>query len=169
MAAYLLILGSGEGVAWVLDNERMAFREGNAARAARLEAGDRLFLYTTRACFGNPARSSGRIIGEAEVVSTVGRRDTPVTIGGQPFTHDCRISLTSLAPFGEGLELTPLVAELEVFPKPEVYSAKLRRPLLALPSADAKLIRTRLKPHVGPPKAAKGGYIAGGERAGSGR
>jgi predicted RNA-binding protein len=157
--AYLLILGSREGLAWVLENKSMAFREGNASRAQRLEPGDRLFLYTTRGAFGNPTRDRGRIIGEAEVASNVKRRDKAVSIGGKPFTHDCRIVLRSLTPLHEGIELRPLINELEVFPNPDAYSAKLRRPLLALPATDAELIRTRLKTRTRDPEETRSGYL----------
>lgn len=158
--AYLLILGSRDGLAWVLQKERMAFRQANASRAERLEPGDRLFLYTTRSAFGNPARDRGRIIGEAEVTSNVKQREKAALIGGQPFTHDCQIALRGLAPFREGVELTPLIDELEVFPDPDAYSAKLRRPLLALPAADDKLIRARLKAHVRDPNQTRAEYLA---------
>lgn len=158
--AYLLILGSRDGLAWILEKERMAFREANASRAQRLTPGDRLFLYTTRSAFGNPARDRGRIIGEAEVTSHVMRRDRPVSIGGRPLTHDCQIAVRSLARHREGVELTPLINELEIFPDPDSYSAKLRRPLLALPAADAKLIRARLKPHTRDPKQTRADYLA---------
>lgn len=158
-ASYLLVLGSREGLAWVLKNERMAFREANVSRATRLEPGDRLFLYTTRSCFGSFSRDRGRIIGEAEVATPVQRRSRPVEIGGQSFTHDCQIVVNSLAPFREGLELAPLIPELEVFPDPRAYSARLRRPLLLLSSADARLIQTRLTEYVSSPKETSQGYL----------
>jgi hypothetical protein len=156
---YLLVLGSREGLGWVLENERMAFREANASRAQRLRPGDQLFLYTTRSAFGKPARDRGRIIGEAEVTTAVERCNNPISIGGQPFTHDCRISLRSLAPFREGLELPPLIDELDIFPDPDAYSAKLRRPLLALPATDAKLIRARLRTHTRNPDRTRSTYL----------
>jgi hypothetical protein len=159
-----LILGNREGLAWVLENERMAFSEANASRAQRLEPGDRLFLYTTRTAFGDFHGDRSRIIGEAEVTSPVVRRSREVKIGGRAFTRDCKLEFLSLAPFREGLEFAPLVAELEAFPNPSGYSAQLRRPLVPLSDADARLIRSRLRRYVGRPEDAKGSYSTGALR-----
>jgi hypothetical protein len=165
VAAFLLVLGSRAGLAWVVANERMAFSEANATRASRLDPGDRMFIYTTRGTFGNFHRDRGRLIGEAEVESHVEPRARAVEIGGQAFSHDCQIALLSLAPYREGLEFAPLVPRLEAFPNPDGYSAKLRRPLVALPPADAKLIRARLESYVCHPGEVIADYRAGERRA----
>lgn len=93
---YLPILGYRAGLEWVLANSRMAFTDARVRDAEHLAVGDRLFLYTSRGCFGNPTRDRGRVIGEAEVTSAVHRRRKPVTIAGQEFTYDCQLRLKSL-------------------------------------------------------------------------
>jgi hypothetical protein len=165
VAAYLLIFGSRAGLAWVLENERMAFSAANASRASRLEPGDRLFIYTARGTFKNFRRDRGRLIGEAEVESPVKPRKRPVQIDRKSFSHDCEIDLLNLATCHEGLELGPLVIELEAFPNPGGYSAQLRRPLVALPPADANLIRARLKRYVRDPRETIADYLADQQRA----
>ena len=144
-AAYLLILGSVEGLAWVLREKRMAFTRANASRAERLQPGNRLFLYTTRGIHGKPMRDRGLVIGEAKVASEVEEVRRPIKIGERDYTHACAIRLVSLAPYREGVELAPLIPHLEVFAtKGAGWSALLRRPLLALPATDAELLTEKL-------------------------
>lgn len=164
MDTYLLVLGTREGLAWVISNGRMAFSESNASRVEALKPGDRLFLYTTRGAFGNPALDRGRIIGEAEVKTPVRRRARSLEIGGRTFTHECGIHIESLARYRAGLELTPLVKELHAFPNPNRYSARLRRPLLRLPDEDARLIRRRMKALVEPPARTRRDYVPDSRR-----
>lgn len=124
----------------------MAFTAARAVDGAQLAVGDRLFLYTSRGCFGNPGRDKGRVIGEAEVLSPLRRRPKPVTIAGRDFTHDCRIAVKSLAPYGTGVDLSALVPQLHAFPDPRSWSARMRRPLLQLPDEDAELIASLFAP-----------------------
>jgi hypothetical protein len=69
--SYPLILGHRARLAWVLGHSRMAspdgFTDARARKGERPDVGDRLFLYTSRGCFGNPTRDRGRVIGEAGV------------------------------------------------------------------------------------------------------
>lgn len=48
MPDYLLPIADREPLLWIVQERRTAFAEHRAAEAARLERGDRLFLYTTR-------------------------------------------------------------------------------------------------------------------------
>jgi hypothetical protein len=158
--SYLLILGHRAGLAWVLGNSRMAFTDARAREGERLDVGDRLFIYTSRGCFGNPTRDRGRIIGEAEVVRPLRRRRQPVAIADQEFTHDCQIDLKSLAPFREGVVIADLVDQLDVFPDPRIWSFRLRRPLLALPKPDVALIACELRRVALPVEETLGEYLA---------
>ena len=85
------------------------------------------------------------MIGEAKVASEVKTLDPPLELTGRKFTTGCRIAVQRLTPAREGVELAPLVRKLEAFPDPESWSARMRRPLVPLPSADVKLLRTRLR------------------------
>lgn len=156
---YLLILGERAGLAWVLENRRMAFTESRVSQASRLAVGDRLFPYTTRGCFHNPTRDRGRVIGEAMVAGNLRKRRRPLVIGGREFTHECEITLESLAPLGEGVELAALVPQLEAFRDVPLWSFKLRQPLVRLPDGDASLIANELAGVAGAVEDALGGYL----------
>lgn len=147
MAAYLLILGDRAGLAWVLTHQQMAFRGGaQSSGADALNAGDELLIYTTRGCFNNPTRDVGRVAGLAVVAEETRTLDRPVAIGRREFSRACRFELRSLAPRGTGVALNEQVDSLEVFPDPASWSAWLRRPLLALPTADANRLKLLLAP-----------------------
>lgn len=143
-STYLLILGDQDGLAWVLKNRQMAFTENRAVEVSALKPGSRLFLYTTRGCYHNPTRDQGRVIGEAALRTSPARPRSPVVIGSRVFTHTCGLELRSLSPFREGVGLAELVPQLTVFPDKQSWSARMRRPLLALPEQDAELIAERL-------------------------
>lgn len=146
MTAYLLILGEREAVAWVLRESRMAFPPTNRREVDRLTAGDELFLLTTRGCWHNPTRDRTRVIGRARVATGVETYAKPVSIAGRDFTRGCGIDVDMLAPYLRGVELAPLLPRLAAFPdkRAGAWSIRLRRPLLALPTADADLLRGAL-------------------------
>ncbi len=110
----------------------------------RLTDGDPLLLYTTRGCFRNPGRDRGRVIGEARASSPVAPLSEPVEIAGRRF----ELGFDSLAPRGAGVIVAELVEELDAFPDPASWSARMRRPLVALPPHDHKLISARLAPQL---------------------
>jgi hypothetical protein len=122
----------------------MAFPGIRRRDVASLRPGDALLLYTTRGCFHNPTRDRGRVIGEAEVVSKPVELDDPVELGGRKFSVGCRLRIIALTELREGIELAPLVPRLTSFPDDESWTVHMRRPLLALASADAALLRRRL-------------------------
>jgi hypothetical protein len=164
-ATYLLIIGDREALAWVLTGEQMAFPPTRASAARQLRIGDRLLIYTTRGCFHNPGRDRGRVIGTAAVESPVEQLDRPVVIAGREFTTGCSLIIESLAPLGRGIELAPLVPDLDVFPEPNSWSAYMRRPLLALTPQDARLIERKLTPHLHAARDVMDEYIAAGRIA----
>ena len=85
------------------------------------------------------------MIGTAKVASAVTMAAEPVRVAGRDFDLLCDIDLRSLAPRGQGVVVADLVERLEVFPDPASWSAWLRRPLLALPPADARLLIAELQ------------------------
>lgn len=140
----LSIIGDREALAWVLGESRMAFPARQARVALDLRSGDRLLLYTTRGCFHNPGRDRGRIIGSARVKGPVERLSRPVVIAERKFPVGCDLVLEQIAPYGDGVELQPLVTRLSVFPDPATWSAWMRRALLVLPPKDAALLSRQL-------------------------
>jgi len=145
VSAYLVVLGHGNAIRWVLTQQRMAFPATPRAEVRELAAGDQLFLYATRGAWGNPGRDRGRVIGMATATTSVLALDQPVEIAGRTFASGCDLTIEGVVPFPGGVELQPLVDQLGAFPKPEAWSAYMRRPLLRLPSADAAVLRRRLR------------------------
>ena len=115
-----------------------AYREQDVVKVA---VGDEFFLYTTRSCFHNPTRDRGRIIGGARATSTVRRLRNPRVVAGRAFELECGLDLDGLIPVGAGIELAPLVNDLDTFPNKVAWAARLRRPLVTLESRDHKLLR----------------------------
>lgn len=148
---YLLVLSEREALVWVLEHKRMAFPIHRRSEVIGLSRGDRLLLYTTRGCFHNPTRDRGRVVGVAYAASSVSVLEPPVTVAGRDFGLGCRLTVGTLAPFPRGVELAPLVSQLSVFPDPASWSARMRRPLVPLPEADAELLVAALRPDkIGP-------------------
>jgi hypothetical protein len=162
---YLLILGEREAVAWVLQEKRMAFPSGRATAARRLKIGDRLLIYTTRLCFHYPSLDRGRVVGTAVVESEVGALEPPLTIAGREFTTGCSLIVEGLAAFRQGVELAPLVPLLSIFPNPATWSIHMRRPLLALPAVDSRILERKLRPMLHAPADVIDGYLAAARSA----
>jgi hypothetical protein len=100
------------------------------------------------------------VIGTATVASPVEGLDVPVEFGGREFPRGCAIAVESLVPWGQGVELQPLVDRLAAFPNVKASSIQLRRPLLRLPHSDAELIRERLQAQAGNRREHLNGYLA---------
>jgi hypothetical protein len=157
---HLLVLGERVALGWVLREQRMAFPAGRAREVAALSNGDELLLYTTRGCWHNPTRHRGRVIASAITRSSVEPLAEPVELAGREFTLGCDIQLRSLAALGEGVELAPLVRELETFPSKTGWAMRLRRPLVTLTPQDARMLKNLLRATAGDPAEALADYLA---------
>ncbi|MEU6071237.1 hypothetical protein ABZ864_44065 [Streptomyces sp. NPDC047082] len=157
-STHLLIIGDRAALSWVVTEQRMAFPAGRAKAARALGEGDEIFLYTTRGCFRNPTRDLGRIVARATIASPVRVLDEPVVFSDRSFTEGCRLQVSGLAPFREGLVLRDLVPRLSVFPDPTTWSVRMRRASLTLPPGDADLVRTELEPLLRPYGEVRDGY-----------
>ena len=145
---HLLVIGEREALVWVLSEQRMAFPAHRAAEAGALVPGDLLLIYTTRGCFHNPTRDRGRVVGEATVVSPVEPLKQAVVFQQREYPIGCRLALGGLAPRAQGVELAPLIPQLQAFPDPATWSVRMRRALVPLPSADVVLLREALAQHL---------------------
>ncbi|WSA80464.1 hypothetical protein OG930_35495 [Streptomyces sp. NBC_01799] len=145
-SAHLLIIGDRAALSWVVTEQRMAFPAGRSRSAQALGEGDEIFVYTTRGCFRNPTRDLGRVVGRARVASPVRVLEEPVVFGERRFTEGCRLEVSALARFREGLVLRDLVPRLAVFPDPATWSVRMRRASLTLPPEDAGVVRAELEP-----------------------
>jgi hypothetical protein len=158
----ILVIGDRKALAWILTEERTAFPANRARAAGRLTEGDRLLIYTTRGCFKNPTRDRGRVIGEATVLSPVLPLEEPVTFGDRAFPVGCDLRIDSLAPLNLGVDLSTLVELMTVFSVKASWAVYLRRPVLQLNDADAKIVRGKLKKVAVAPSDAIEGYIRQG-------
>jgi len=158
--SYLVVLGEGEAIAWVLQKQRMAFPASSRAEVRALGAGDRLYLYTTRHAWHNPRRDRGRIIGIAQATEGAKSFTQPVRVAGRSFGAGCRLIIDGLAPFPSGIELEPLVPHLETFHSVRNWGIHLRRPLVSLADSDADLIEPLLRPLLSAREKALATYTA---------
>ncbi|GHE94389.1 hypothetical protein E5082_22035 [Streptomyces griseoluteus] len=157
-SSHLLIIGDRAALSWVVTEQRMAFPAGRSKAARTLDEGDEIFLYTTRGCFRNPTRDLGRVIGRATLAGPVRALDEPVVFGERAFPEGCRLKVSGLAPFREGLVLRDLVPRLSVFPDSATWSVRMRRAWLTLPPVDADLVRAEVEPLLRPYGEAAKGY-----------
>jgi hypothetical protein len=142
---YLLVIGDRVALAWVLAEQRMAFPALRRPQAMALEIGDELLVYTTRGCFHNPDRDQSRVMGLAKVTTQVRDLAEPVVFGERRYTSGCALDIQGVAALHEGVELSPLVTELRVFPDAKTWGTQLRRPLVPLDEQDASLLKRHLK------------------------
>ena len=166
VASYLLVIGDREALAWILTEARMAFPAYRRREVADLKTGDDLFLYTTRGCFRNPTRDRGRVIGLAKALEPPTQLSEPVTVAGREFELGCSIKLSRLTPYPDGVELAPLIPELDSFPNKHGWATSLRRPLFFLEVGDARLLAglmtVRRQPSDAIPGYVTAARIAGG-------
>jgi hypothetical protein len=145
VASYLLIIGDREALGWIVSSSQMAFPSVSRSEVRSLELGDELFLYTTRGAFKSPTHDRGRVIGTARVESEVAQLKHSVSFGGRNYPVGCKLKLGPLARFRGGVELAPLVPELDAFAGAgDAWPIRLRRPLLRLSERDAKRLRREL-------------------------
>jgi hypothetical protein len=139
--AWLIVLGDGEAIEWVLSQGRMGFREH--VPAERLQPGDGIAIYTTRGAFGNPPRDESQIIGIGEVSSLVRRQS--VNVADETYPKSCRLSITAQLPPRKGVPFKPLVESLGFIKNKVAWSAGLRRTLVPLPDRDFKIIERAVR------------------------
>lgn len=158
---HLAVLGDRVALGWVLANQRIAFPEPRYRSQFRsFVSGDRLYLYTTRGCFKNPTRDKGRIIGVATVTADMATSDEPLVIGDRTLPFEAQVRVESLAPFGEGIDVALMAGSLSCFPKPANWSVYLRRSVVPLTTADARLIDRQLKVVAGSREGNMDGYMS---------
>lgn len=107
------------------------------------------------------------MIAEAQASSPVTQLVAPIKISGRRFELGCDIALDALAHRGAGVIVADIVQQLEAFPDPKSWSARMRRPLVALSPHDHELIRARLVPHLAPADESVGEYLRLAQRHGA--
>src|SRR5262249_25218249 len=137
--------------------------ERRGRSATLLKPSDNLLIYTTRGCFRNPGRDRGRVIGHATADSTVTVLKEPIEFGDRTFPLGCSLKLHALTSYGAGVEMAQHVTRMHAFPNPRVWSAYLRRTLVALDGHDFDLLLTALRQIAAPPGSVVADYVAHGQ------
>lgn len=145
------MIGDARGLAWILREHRMAFPTHGGQGTHKLAKGDELFLVTTRNCYGRSGTDRTRIIGKAHASSDVIRFDEPLKLAGRRFDRGCDLTIETIAPFGTGLELQPLVPDLDVFPNKRAWGWSIRRSLVRLPAKDTQVLARHMTTQRGVP------------------
>jgi hypothetical protein len=157
---FLVILGEREALRWVLQNSRMAFPPKPRRREVHLmKTGDQLLLVTTRGCFHNPTRDRTRVIGNGTALGSAQPLQVPYRLGEREFPTGCDLDLQSLTPYRTGVELAPLLHELEALEETS-WASKLRRPLVELGNRDRDLLMRQLGRLAVPPERVLPRYLA---------
>jgi hypothetical protein len=146
--SHLLVLGERVAIRWVLTSGRTAFPEYRAKDAAEVSAGDELLLYTTRGAFHNPGYDRGRVIGRARAMNRPEPLAEVVTILDKEYAIGCDLQIESLAPRGHGVELAPVIPDLDAFRHKPSWGMALRRPLVLLTAEDADRLFEALRPRL---------------------
>lgn len=146
MADYLLMIGDQRALGWLLSEQRMAFTDLRRSEVRDLAPGDRLFLYTTQGCFGNPNRDVGRVIAQGWARSSVRKLDKSLHLAGRRFSAGCAVEFKTVTAWRTGLVFKSLRSNLRFFDGAgEYWSFRLRRPLVRLDKADATVLARRLR------------------------
>jgi hypothetical protein len=144
MSDYLLPIADREPLAWIIEQQRTAVGAHRRTEAEKLDPGDRILLYTTRGCFRNPTRDRGLIIGQADVVNPARVLPEPMCFRGREYPIGVDLRIRSLAPIRHGVELAPIVGQLQSFPNKKAWSGYLRRALVPITASDADILAAAL-------------------------
>jgi hypothetical protein len=68
----------------------------------------------------------------------------PIRFSGREYPIGVDLRIRSLAPLRRGVELAPLVAQLESFPNKKAWSGRLRRALAPTTASDADILAAAL-------------------------
>ena len=141
MSGWIVAFGEIDGLRWVLDHQRMAFSDGLARKARKIQVGDELVLYVTRGAFHNPSRDRSQLGGLARTVSTVRPLARPLAIAGREFVATCRIEVLTSLPERSGVPFDPLIPRMSFIHRKDAWGQYLRAGLIALPPQDHDVLR----------------------------
>lgn len=134
---WVALLAEAEGLRWVLGNSRMAWTAGSAKRASQVQDGRRppalCIAWSVPQSHSRPV-AIGR---HSEVTSHVISVRKPLTIAGREFVCACEIRPESVLPERQGAPVGPLVAQLTLVDRKDVWGPVL--PLGAYPVASSRL------------------------------
>lgn len=159
VSTFLLVVSDRQGLSWILGSGKMAFSTMGRSGARNLKPEDNLILYTTRACYHNPNRNEGRVIGRATVTSTVSELGKPIIVSGKPLPYGCSIHLDSLASLGQGVSMRSAASQLEICQNTNVWGSRLRRTIVPLSDHDSNVLIELLHPFEESPDVVISSYL----------
>jgi hypothetical protein len=146
---WIYVLADIGAIYWILCERIAAFAAERKRSVDQLQVGDVLLLYAT----GKVATAKGQLFGSCVVEGPQRVSQAPFRVDAREFPLEYRIELARLAPLGEGImlrEVVPRLRAFEVGKQPNSWTAVLRRPLVALDSDDAQLLRHALYAQASP-------------------
>jgi hypothetical protein len=158
---WLAVLGHPAGLAWVLENRRLAFAPERAREVKRLKAGERVLIYAAKGAYKS-SKATGGVIAAGVASSDVKPLTEPVKIERRDYTLSAALDLELLTPHGETVEVPPLLDQLKTFPTygPRSWMTVLRKPLLRLQPGDADVLTEALRDISRPPDEELAGYLS---------
>ena len=148
MSAVLLLVSDHEPLAWVLTTNRYAIPSSRSASAPR--SGTDAFIYTTRGRFRNPGRDRGRVIGVAGSQTMRSKSIGPSSSADERPLRRVGLRVRSLVTYGEGVDLSAHLGELDFLPDDRSWCVRLRRSVIRLPNTDVRTLRRLPKPNLRP-------------------
>jgi hypothetical protein len=146
----MLIVSDREAFAWIVESKKMAVARSRVKSVSGLGPGARVFVYTTRGCFRNPTRDLGAIVALGTVTSDPRNLERPVEFDERSFEVGFDLNLEGLANHGDGVPISKHVEQLELFPDPQSWSARMRRTVVPLGAHDTALLEKLLMPRLLP-------------------
>lgn len=137
---WLIVIGEREGLRWVIEHQRMAFRDTVKGKPS---AGDPFAIYVSRGAFHNPGRDEAQVLGLGTFKTGIERRAT--TVGDERYARTARLDISEVRPERQGLPFRPLVEDLTFIAKKSGWAAYVRQTLVPIPQADFDLIARRLR------------------------
>lgn len=137
---WLIVIGEREGLRWVVEHQRMAFRDTVKGSPS---AGDAFAIYVSRGAFHNPGRDEAQILGLGTFKTGIERRAT--TVGDERYARTARLEISDVRPERQGLPFRPLVESLTFIAKKSGWAAYVRQTLVPIPEADLDLIAKRFR------------------------
>jgi hypothetical protein len=142
---WLVVFAEVEGFRWVVQHSRMAFSEGMARRARRIQPSDRLVLYLAHGAFHNPTRDRSQLGGLTTVTTPLERLAQVLRIAEREFAWGCDLKLDVVLREREGIPIQSLVPRLSFLQGRQQWGVSFRPGLIQLPDADLELMTTAIR------------------------
>ncbi len=142
---WLVVFADVKGFRWVVQHSRMAFSEGMASRARKIQEDDQLVLYLARSAFHNPTRDRSQLGGLATVTSPLERLPKTLRIANREFTWGCDLELAAVLPERQGVSIHSLLPQLSFVQHRQPWGVAFRHGLIRLSGPDLQLLATAIR------------------------